>query len=320
MLAIVAPGYKPFPPNGWGAVESIVWDYYENLLRRNIDVKIVNRANPNDIIHEINTLSPKIVHIMYDDHIVIAPYINCKKIYYTTHYAYITHPNFQIQSHGYFNNIFLKAIQYSSLIYMNVISEKIKQIYIKYGFPSDRIQVICNGARGDLFAYTLEPMYPHKSVYVAKIENRKCQYKYQAIPNIDFVGNFHNSPFNRDHPNYLGEWNKETLYKKLTHYGNLVLLSDGEADPLVVKEALNAGLGIVISECAQANLDITLPFIDVIPDDKRNDIGYVESVINDNRERSIPLRQQIKNYAKNEFSWDVIIDKYCNLCIYKNDL
>ena len=62
-----------------GAVESIVWDYYENLLRRNIDVKIVNRANPNDIIHEINTLSPKIVHIMYDDHIVIAPYINCKK-------------------------------------------------------------------------------------------------------------------------------------------------------------------------------------------------------------------------------------------------
>ena len=111
-----------------------------------------------------------------------------------------------------------------------------------------------------------------------------------------------------------------TLYKKLTHYGNLVLLSDGEADPLVVKEALNAGLGIVISECAQANLDITLPFIDVIPDDKRDDISYVEEVINDNRKRSIPLRQQIKEYANNEFSWDVIIDKYCNLCIYKNDL
>ena len=51
MIVLVAPGYKPFPPNGWGAVESIVWDYYENLLRRNIDVKIVNRANPNDIIH-----------------------------------------------------------------------------------------------------------------------------------------------------------------------------------------------------------------------------------------------------------------------------
>ena len=44
MIVLVAPGYKPFPPNGWGAVESIVWDYYENLLRRNIDVKIVNRA------------------------------------------------------------------------------------------------------------------------------------------------------------------------------------------------------------------------------------------------------------------------------------
>ena len=55
------------------------------------------------------------------------------------------------------------------------------------------------------------------------------------------------------------------LYKGLTHYGNLVLLSDGEADPLVVKEGLMAELGVVISECASSNLDKDLDFITIIP-------------------------------------------------------
>ena len=62
---------------------------------------------------------------------------------------------------------------------------------------------------------------------------------------------------------------KPTLYAITTNYANLVLLSDGEADPLVVKEAFNAGLGVVLSECATANLEvINKPFIDIIPNNK----------------------------------------------------
>jgi hypothetical protein len=62
----------------------------------------------------------------------------------------------------------------------------------------------------------------------------------------------------------------------LTNYGNLVLLSDGEAHSLVLMEALAAGLGIVISEFATANLDLDKEFIDVIPENKINDIEYIE--------------------------------------------
>jgi hypothetical protein len=58
----------------------------------------------------------------------------------------------------------------------------------------------------------------------------------------------------------LGEWDKETLYKNLTHYGNLVLLSDGEAHPLVCMEALASGLGVVVCEWGKANLDTTQRF------------------------------------------------------------
>ena len=105
------------------------------------------------------------------------------------------------------------------------------------------------------------------------------------------------------------------MYANTTNYANLVLLSDGEADPLVVKEAFNAGLGVVLSECATANLDINKPFIDIIPNNKLNDIEYIERVIKSNRIKSVENRQDIKQYAQDTFSWKVIIDKYCELCL-----
>ena len=314
-IILVAPGYHEFPPKGWGAVESIVWDYYENLKALDYNVEIVNNKDPSMMINIINNKQPNVVHIMYDDHIVIAPHLECKKIFYTSHYAYLTHPHFEQTQQWYFKNIFKRVIEYQDKIVINAISEKIKHLYIKYGFPGERINVICNGARQDLFDFKTTPMYPEKSLYIAKIEQRKAQYKYQGIENIDFVGNFHNSSFDKNNTNYLGEWNKPTLYANTTNYANLVLLSDGEADPLVVKEAFNAGLGVVLSECATANLDLNKSFIDVIPNNKLDDIDYIERIIKSNRMKSVENRQQIKQYAQETFSWKVIIDKYCELCL-----
>jgi glycosyltransferase involved in cell wall biosynthesis len=314
-IVLIAPGTTTFPPKGWGACESIVWDYYENLLKRGYDVVIVNQANPNRIIFETNSYKPSVVHIMYDDHIVVAPYIQCSKIYYTSHYAYITQPGFEEQQQWYFNNIFMKVIEHQAHITINAISEEIKQIYIKYGFPESKINVIHNGSREDLFRFSKTPAFPEKSLYIAKIEYRKAQYKYQRLPNIDFVGNLHNSPFDKTNANYLGEWNKETLYENTTNYANLILLSEGEADPLVTKEALMAGLGLVLSECACANLDRNRPFITVIPNDKLEDLDYVNKAIIENRQSSIEYRENIRDYAIAQFAWSNVIDKYCKICL-----
>jgi glycosyltransferase involved in cell wall biosynthesis len=157
-------------------------------------------------------------------------------------------------------------------------------------------------------------LYPI-SIYVAKIEIRKAQYKYQTISSIDFVGNYHDSDFDITRSNYLGEWDKETLYKNLTEYGNLVLLSQGEADPLVVKEGLVAGLGVVLSESATANLDLSKPFITVIPNEKLENIQYVFQKIIENRLISIKMREEIRDYGLKYFSWNKIIDKYIQTCI-----
>ena len=109
--------------------------------------------------------------------------------------------------------------------------------------------------------------------------------------------------------NYLGEWSKETLYNDLTKYGNLVLLSDGEAHPLVCLEAFAAGLGVVVSQWAAANLDTDKGFITVIPEDRISDIKYVEEQIIANREYSVAHREEIAEYVK-EFEWSKVIEKY----------
>ena len=314
-LILIAPGMKPVPPVGWGAIESLIWDYYENLKKQDIDVYIINDKLPINIVIICNKIKPDIIHIMYDDYIKIVPFLKCKKILYTSHFAYITSPKFgEIEYDYYYPKIFKKVIEYKGKIEINSISPMISDVYRKHGFTG-KINEICNGAREDLFRYTLQPNKSNQSVYVAKIEERKSQYKYQCIPDIDFVGNYQDSSFNVTHTNYLGEWSKETLYEKLTEYGNMVLLSNGEADPLVIKEGLIAGLGVVISECCVANLDVSKEYITVIPNDKLEDIEYITQKIIENREQSITRRNEIREYAMEKFAWSSIIQKYIRECL-----
>ena len=73
-----------------------------------------------------------------------------------------------------------------------------------------------------------------------------------------------------------------------------------------------AGLGLVISEYCTANLDTSLPFIDVIPEDKIQDEDFVRKVIALNRQKSVAMRCDIRKYAVDNFSWDVVVKKYSN--------
>lgn len=51
----VTPGLLPIPPNGWGAVEKIIWENHQNLLALGHDAKILYadeiNANDFDIVH-----------------------------------------------------------------------------------------------------------------------------------------------------------------------------------------------------------------------------------------------------------------------------
>ena len=65
-----------------------------------------------------------------------------------------------------------------------------------------------------------------------------------------------------------------------------------------------------MSKYAAHDLDKSLPFVTVIPDDKWNDIEYVEQELKKNRDISVTMRKEIRQYGVDNFSWQVLVKEY----------
>tara|TARA_B100000900_G_scaffold412873_1_gene435558 strand:+ start:57 stop:1001 length:945 start_codon:yes stop_codon:yes gene_type:complete len=303
-ISIVGPGIMPIPPTGWGAVEILIWDQKLALESHGHIVNIINTQSPIEIIQKINENRPDFVHIQYDDFIELYPYVQYPCAI-TSHFGYLEQPN----KWGYYHDRIVKPFQRIS---PNIfcLSEGIKNTYEKDLYiDKSKLFVTPNGVNTSKFRFTETPIFGHKSIYLAKIDYRKRQHLFQSIDSLHFAGNNADPNFDTSN-NYLGEWTKEHLYENLTEYGNLVLLSDGEAHPLVCMEALAAGLGVVVCEWGAANLDSTKDFITIIPEEKITDIDFVESEIIKNRDYSLSHRNDIIEYSK-QFDWiNVIHDTY----------
>lgn len=307
-ITLVGPGIIFIPPTGWGAIESLIWDFNLELSKLGHKVQIVNTAIKSEMIEQINDFNPDFIHVHYDAFIDIFDKIKCPRKAVTSHFAYIE----KLEKHKGYSSIFNSFVENKNF-YIFCLSDKIKNTYKDAGIEESRLKVLHNGSKEDLFSFSEQPLFPEKSIYLARICERKRQYVYQNIENLYFAGRINDKNFSPENPRHLGEWTKNILYKNLTNYANLVLLSDGEADPLVTKEGLMAGLGLVLSEPSTANLDLSKPFIDVVPDNKLNDLQYIEDVIRKNREKSIPLRNEIRKYAVENFSWTKVTEKYINI-------
>jgi len=301
-ISIIGPN-TPIPPKGWGAVESLIWDMKLTLGKLGHSVQIINVSDPRQIIQMINEFRPDFVHINYDDWIPLYPYIQYPCAV-TTHFAYIERPEMM---GGYKQRVFDEFIRIKPNVFG--LSEGINDVYHNAaGIPRDKLFLNPNGVNGSKFKTTTHPNNADRSIYLAKVDSRKRQHLFQSIDSLWYAGNIADNRFDKA-KNYLGEWDKDKLHRMLTSYGNLVLLSDGEAHPLVCPEAFAAGLGVVISEWAAANLDTTKKFITVIPEDKINDLEYVEKQIIENREYSVNNREEILGYAE-QFEWTRILSEY----------
>ena len=293
----------PIPPKGWGAVEILIDDYRKTLISMCHEVEIINTKDHSLIVELVNASDADFIHFQYDEWAHLAPHIRKKNVVVTSHYGYLE------QTHRWdagYRNVFWAFVNSNWNVFC--LSPGIKEIYKKSGIPEDRLYVVPNGVRTDLFRYEPTCLRPNDSIYLAKIDFRKRQIKFQDIENLYFVGNCIEPQFDTSSDRYLGEWTKNELYDGLTNFANLVLLSDGEAHPLVCLEAMSAGLGLVISEFSAANLDADLPFIDIIPESKIDDADYVKSVISKNREVSIEMRSEIRRYAET-FDWKNIVSQ-----------
>ena len=302
-IAIVGPGIMPIPPTGWGAVEILIWDSKVALEKLGNVVEIINTPSPTEIIKQINKFRPDFVHIQYDDFIELYPYVQYPCAI-TSHFGYLEQP----EKWDYYGDRIAKPF---GRIKPNIfcLSPGIRDTYRdRLGIPEERLFVTPNGVNVEQFEFSEEPAHADRSIYLAKIDYRKRQFMFQGINSLYYAGNNADPRFDTG-DNYLGEWSKDELYKNLTDYGNLVLLSDGEAHPLVCLEAFAAGLGVVVSEWAAANLDIRKGFITVIPEERVSDIRYVEDAIISNRAYSIANRDEIREYGR-QFEWTNVIENH----------
>ena len=72
----------PIPPTAWGAVEILIWDYYNQLTKRGHEVDIINTRDLNEIIEKSNSDNYDVVHLHYDGYASIMPHIKCHKTCY----------------------------------------------------------------------------------------------------------------------------------------------------------------------------------------------------------------------------------------------
>jgi len=302
-ISLIGPGIMPIPPTGWGAIEILIWDYKLTLEKLGHEIQIINTQNLNEVIEQIDKFNPDFVHIHYDDYVYLYPHIKYPCAI-TTHFAYLERPEMM----GPYKE---RVFDVYSKIKPNLfgLSDSINKVYKDVcDIPSNKLFLNPNGVNFENFKISKNPKFFHKSIYLATIDHRKRQFLFQDIKSLWYAGNIRDDRFDKN-KNYLGEWDKQYLYENLTDYGNLVLLSDGEAHPLVCMEALAAGLGVVVCEWGKANLDPNKEFITIISEDKINDINYIENQIVKNREYSISHREEILEYAK-QFDWETVIQNY----------
>lgn len=305
-IAIIGPGAMPIPPVGWGAVEILIWDYYLSLTKQGHNVTIFNDSNLSNVSERINATHFDCIHCQYDEHINFFSQTLKQPFISTTHYGWLLKR--ECWDDGYVN-IFNGTLNSPGIL---ALSPEIRNFYIKCGYKG-KIAHLRNGANVKQFRFA--PFGNGKAICVGKIETRKRQSQVATVSEnkcqIDFVGPITDNTFKDNNTcKNIGTWNKEQLYEKLTDYSCLVLMSNGEAAPLVVMEALAAGLSLVVSETASANLPAS-PFITVIKDSDINEnltVAINAQIENNNRWRNV-----IRQLASDYFDWNVITKEYITI-------
>jgi hypothetical protein len=289
------------PPPGWGAVEILIWDYYKALIGLGHDVQIVNTPNPSEIIQHVNSGNFDFVHLHYDVFYYLMPLFQCRLKAMTSHYPYIDNPEKHARD-GY-SRIFENMV--STREYYNfVLADKDVTALVRRGADPTRIHKIKNGIDSAAFQFA-ETALLDRTIYLGKITPRKRQSKYQRIEAIDFVGNCDDPSFDTSIPNYLGPWSRDQIHANLTQYSNILLMSEGEADPLVIKEALCAGLGVVVNRQSAENVEPT-PFITIVEDNDPD----IDTKIRENRRISRENRTAIREYGISKYDIHIEVKKY----------
>ena len=303
-IALIGPGIMEIPPPKWGAVEMMIWDYAIILKELGHRVQIINTQDKELIKFEVEHGHFDIVHLHYDvfSDIITDLVPLCTRLIVSSHYPYINTPAMwgRDQYGEYFS-----AIRENKDFHIFASSQKDIDTYVDYGAVVENTWLSKLGVRCDPYQFNEYAQFD-RTLHFSQICDRKRQYILEHLNDIDIFGRREPGRYRGKH--YQGELERDLLNQAITNYSNFILLSEVEnTTPLVVKEALICGLGVVVSEAVAPELDTSKSFVDVITEDKINDIEYIQSVVNQNKRHSRQIRKEIRKYGIDTFGLENIL-------------
>jgi hypothetical protein len=81
----IGHGKMKIPPNRWGAVEALIWDYKFHLEKMGHDFRIVNSPNNEQIIEQVNRIGADVIHLHDERRIHLIGNLNADVKIVTTH-------------------------------------------------------------------------------------------------------------------------------------------------------------------------------------------------------------------------------------------
>jgi glycosyltransferase involved in cell wall biosynthesis len=312
-IALIGPGQISIPAKGWGGTEALVWNHVIELRRRGIVVDIFNSRDLDAVSNDINVRDYDFIHLHYDAY---AGHFNrtlSRPYCLTSHWGEVKELENWDRHGGWWYPIYNEMIKCRGMI---ALAPEISELYKNKDY-TNYVNHLAVGTTVKNFKF-VKSNTNNKAICLGKIEPRKMQYELSVagnnIVNIDFYGPMQDSRFqNTNTCIYRGILDRENLYNQLTDYNCMILLSKGEAAAQVIPEALAAGLSVCVTETAAGNLDRTLPFIKVVPN---NWLDYKDQVVNEIKnlvETNNKYRNDIRKYALDFFDIKVIIDRYLNI-------
>jgi glycosyltransferase involved in cell wall biosynthesis len=273
-------------------------------------VNIFNRRDVRSVIDEIN-------HDNYDFvHLHAGSFVEQFNQYLQQDFCFTSHAGHLLKSHQWDEAFKQEFRSYLAAPGIIALSPASKQLFLDAGYAG-YIATQVNGI--DTTKVHCQPSGNGKAICLGWIQPRKQQWLLAQTLNdkveIDFVGPLDDVNFRAGATTkYLGKWSLDEVYQRLSEYSCLVLISHGEVAPLVVLEAMAAGLSVVVSESASANLDVK-DFIKVLPDNILSDRtpGY-QQIVAESIARSIEhnqlFRPEIIAYAQANFDFSQIVKNY----------
>jgi glycosyltransferase involved in cell wall biosynthesis len=258
-VLIIAPGETSLPVVGWGAVEYIVMKHVKVLTDLGFHVIVLNSWHHRDWLRALS-MRPSFVVLHYDMFSIrwhhYRRFFRIPTLVFS-HFGYAAFPEF-------WNSTFRRSFNYfSKFEYIGCLNAEILKTFSALS-PDSELILLPNGSEENEFAQ-IPTIRFEKFVLIGKVEERKKQIEIVrslSRPDlVDFIGPIQDRRFASLSQNqqqcFLGEWDRDRIKSELPKYRGLILLSDAEADALVLHEALAAGIEVFVSKNSLGSQEVS---------------------------------------------------------------